>query len=166
MSNNVVRYSGVTDKFLIPYFRPDFGDTGSGTTESPRVSARAEQRAKNIIDMQLWGSFRTNLRNTYYTCVLNEGDWTVSGNTVTLSSLEAFIAGIFVNNRGNSISWTSIPTGISQDLFVKRVETNREQSFNEDFVSSKEYGDLNIEVIPTADNYSNTNYLKMASVLL
>jgi len=166
MSINTVSYSGLTTFYNIPYFKPDYGDTGAGTTTAPRVSARAEQRGRNICDNIMNGANRGNLNNDYISCVLNEGTWTLGADSYTLSSLEAYISTIFVNNRGKEISWTGIPTGVSQDLFVGLIEVPRDTFTNSVFLSSKEYGDLRIKVVPTSEAFSSSNYILMAQVLL
>ena len=166
MSDNVVRYSGRTTHYTIPVFRPDHGDTGGGTTTAPKPSARSEQRAVNIEDSQMRGNGRSTLGNTFKTCVLNEGVWSVSGSTITLSSFEGYIENIYLNNRGVAINWTGIPTGISYDLFLGLIELERDVSYVQEFKSSKEYGDIQLKTYQTSQNFSNTNYMIMAQVTL
>jgi hypothetical protein len=159
MSDNVTKYSGRTQFYFLPVFRPDNGDGGS----VPRVSARGEQRRVNICDNLLYGGNRVNLGKIYQTCVLNEGTWTISGSSVTLSSFEGYIQGVYIANRGNPVSWTAVPSGATQDLFVGIVETQQD-SPAQVFVSSREYGDIITKIVPSSQNYSNSNFMLMAKV--
>lgn len=147
--NNPLKYSGRTSHFNIPVFRPDSqgNDVGAGTPTAPRPSARAEQRAMNIEDEQMYGVRRSLLGNQFQSCVLNEGTFTLSGNVVVLSSIEAFINGIFVNNRGNPITWT-INLGTETDLYIALTETGPNVQSTA-FQSSREYGQLKTAFLPT-----------------
>ena len=147
--NNPLKYSGRTGHYNIPVFRPDSqgNDVGAGTPSAPRPSARAEQRGVNIEDEQLYGVRRSLLGDQFESCVLNEGDFSLSGNVVTLTSIEAFINGIFVNNRGNPVTWT-INLGVETDLYIALTETGPDVQSSA-FKSSREYGQLKTAFLPT-----------------
>lgn len=162
--NNPLKYSGRTDHFNIPVFRPDSqgNDVGAGTPSAPRPSARAEQRAMNIEDEQLYGVRRSLLGDQFQSCVLNEGDFTLAGNVVTLSSIEAFINGIFVNNRGNAVTWT-ISLGIETDLYIALTESGPNVQSSA-FQSSREYGQLKTAYLPTPSSPPNNLHIIVGRV--
>ena len=163
--NNPLKYTGRTTHYNIPVFRPDQNNAGAGTTEAPVVSARAEQRAVNISDTQMYGNQRSLLGKAFASCVLIEGDFSEGSNSVTLSSIEAYIKGIYVNNEGNPITWNVTP-GEESDLYIGLVESNRGQLVAQGFQSSREYGQITTQVIPVGNPAPNDNFLIIARVLI
>ena len=158
--NAPLKYSGRSSKYLLPVFRPDSGDGGS----VPRVSARSEQRYANICDIQLLGNNRALLGETYKSCVLEEGDYSVSGNTISLTSIKAYIKGFYVANRGKALSWV-VPSGVAYNLYIGIIEIPKD-IMTADYFSTSEYGDIRTATAAVSGTQPNDNYIILAQVTI